>query len=121
MFPSLATRPFYLTGQSYAGRFIVSLLHLAYQGRLTQSSCAAVHCEGALLRPQPSGEASCHDGWRPRLRFQRGVQSHAHSKLTRPFSHLLSCLTSFVQLRLIETYPQLIGYDTDVYDYFKTQ
>lgn len=30
VFPSLATRPFYLTGQSYAGRFIVSLLYLAY-------------------------------------------------------------------------------------------
>ncbi len=26
-----------------------------------------------------------------------------------------------VQLHLIETYPQLIGYDTEVYEYFKTQ
>ena len=25
VFPSLATRPFYLTGESYAGRYIVSL------------------------------------------------------------------------------------------------
>ena len=28
---------------------------------------------------------------------------------------------STLQLSLIETYPQLIEYDTDVYDYFKNQ
>jgi carboxypeptidase D len=34
---------------------------------------------------------------------------------------LCRCLLSPLQLSIIETYPQLIGYDIEVYNYFKEQ
>ena len=37
------------------------------------------------------------------------------------YSVKLDRSSGYVQLTVIETYPQLIGYDPDVFNYFKTQ
>ncbi|KAJ7721117.1 alpha/beta-hydrolase [Mycena metata] len=84
IFPSLATRPLYLIGESYAGRYI------PYISKALFSTADP---------PVALKKISIGNG-------------------------ALGSLATFEQLptlTTIETYPQLIGYDPDVYNYFKTQ
>ncbi|KAJ7035170.1 alpha/beta-hydrolase [Mycena alexandri] len=84
IFPSLATRPLHLMGESYAGRYIPYI---------TKTIFSTPNPPVALKK------ISIGDG-------------------------ALGSLATFEQLptlTTIETYPQLIGYDPDVYNYFKTQ
>ncbi|EKM51711.1 uncharacterized protein PHACADRAFT_177131 [Phanerochaete carnosa HHB-10118-sp] len=84
VFPSLATRPFYLTGESYAGRYIPYIVKTLFS------------------MPNPPVQLSTMVVGNP------AFGSNAEFKV-------------MPTLTLIETYPQLIGYDTNVYDYFKQQ
>ncbi|KAI0344379.1 alpha beta-hydrolase [Trametopsis cervina] len=84
VFPSLQTRPFLLTGESYAGRYIPYI------------------SQALLSMPKPPVNLSKLAIGNPAL----GSNSEFKTMPT---------------LSLIETYPQIIGYDTQVYDYFANQ
>ncbi|KAI0791967.1 Alpha/Beta hydrolase protein [Abortiporus biennis] len=84
VFPSLKTRPLYLTGESYSGTYIPYLTK-AYFG-LTNPP--------VQLAKIAIGDGTLGSGF--------------------VFEELPT-------LSVIETYPQLIGYDTTVYEYFKEQ
>ncbi|KAI0338858.1 alpha/beta-hydrolase [Trametopsis cervina] len=84
VFPSLQTRPFLLTGESYAGRYIPYI------------------SKALLSMPKPPVNLSKLAIGNP------GLGSNSEFK-TMP------------TLSLIQTYPQIIGYDTKVYDYFARQ
>ncbi|KAJ7721105.1 alpha/beta-hydrolase [Mycena metata] len=84
IFPSLATRPLYLMGESYAGRYIPYITKAIFS---TSNPPVA-------LKKMSIGDGA------------------------------LGSLATFEQLptlTTIVTYPQLIDYDPDVYNYFKTQ
>ncbi|KAF9461223.1 Alpha/Beta hydrolase protein [Collybia nuda] len=84
VFPSLATRPLHLTGESYAGVYIPYIMK-AYFGMKNPP---------VKIAKFAIGDGSITDG----VVFQ------------------------FVPaLSVIETYPQLIGYDPEVYNYFREQ
>ncbi|KAI0339252.1 alpha/beta-hydrolase [Trametopsis cervina] len=84
IFPSLATRPLLLTGQSYAGRYIPYIMKAIFSA------------------PNPPVRLS-------RVAIGNGaIGSIAEYELLPALS-------------IIETYPQLIGYDQEVYQYFKEQ
>ncbi|KAI0730653.1 alpha/beta-hydrolase [Earliella scabrosa] len=84
VFPSLAQRPLYLTGESYAGTYIPYIMKTYF---------------GMTNPPVKLAKVAIGDG----------------------------TLGSFVEfeylptLSVIETYPQLIGYDPDVYEFFREQ
>ncbi|EIN09574.1 alpha/beta-hydrolase [Punctularia strigosozonata HHB-11173 SS5] len=84
VFPSLATRPLYLTGESYAGRFVSYITKTYFS-----MSNPPVNLAHILLGDPALGD---NDAFK-----------------TLP------------TLSIIETYPHLIGYNTEVYDYFKAQ
>lgn len=84
VFPSLATRPFYLTGESYAGRYIPYIVKALF----------SMQNPPVRLSKMAVGDPA--------------FGSNAEFKV-------------MPTLTLIETYPQIIGYDTGVYDYFKQQ
>ncbi|KAI0344359.1 alpha/beta-hydrolase [Trametopsis cervina] len=84
VFPSLKTRPFYLTGESYAGTYIPYITKTYF---------------GLADPPVKLTRIAIGDG-----AIGSGIEFE-----------ILPALS------VIETYPQLIGYDTDVFEYFKTQ
>ncbi|EPQ57234.1 alpha/beta-hydrolase [Gloeophyllum trabeum ATCC 11539] len=84
VFPSLAERPLYLTGESYAGTYIPYITKAIFSS------------------PNPPVKLA---------KFAIGDGATAS----------LSVFEMLPMLSVIETYPQLISYDPDVYDYFKTQ
>ncbi|KAI0344358.1 alpha/beta-hydrolase [Trametopsis cervina] len=84
VFPSLKTRPFYLTGESYAGTYIPYITKTYFGLRDPPVKLAKIAI----------GDGTLGSGYE----FE-----------------ILPTLT------VIETYPQLIGYDTEVFEYFKTQ
>ncbi|PPQ62877.1 hypothetical protein CVT24_006275 [Panaeolus cyanescens] len=84
VFPSLATRPLYLTGEGMAGYYIPYMLK-AYFGMANPPVKIAKVAIG-------SGSYTAE--------------------------HVFELLPA---LSVIETFPQLIGYDTEVYEYFKAQ
>ncbi|KAJ3548231.1 hypothetical protein NM688_g5321 [Phlebia brevispora] len=84
VFPSLATRPFYLTGESYAGRYIPYIAKTLFS------------------MPDPPVKL-------------------AKIMVGDPAFGSVDEFKTMPTLSLIETYPQLIAYDTEVYDYFKEQ
>ncbi|GJE99868.1 serine carboxypeptidase [Phanerochaete sordida] len=84
VFPSLATRPFYLTGESYAGRYIPYITQALFS-----MSNPPVQLSKMVVGDPAFG-------------------SNAEFKVMPTLS-------------LLQTYPQIIGYDTGVYDYFKQQ
>ncbi|KAH8075870.1 alpha/beta-hydrolase [Cristinia sonorae] len=84
VFPSLKTRPFYLTGESYAGTYIPYITK-TYFG-LTDPP--------VNLRKIAIGDGTLGSGF--------------------VFEQLPT-------MQVIETYPQLIGYDPEVFNYFQTQ
>ncbi|KAH9479549.1 Carboxypeptidase Y-like protein [Psilocybe cubensis] len=84
VFPSLATRPLYLTGESYAGQYIPYILKAYFD------------------MPKPPVSIA-------KIAIGDGTYS------SEPIFELLPALS------MLETYPQLIGYDQDVYNYFKAQ
>ncbi|CAL1714145.1 unnamed protein product [Somion occarium] len=84
VFPSLKTRPLYITGESYAGTYIPYITKTYF---------------GLSNPPVKLAKVAIGDGT---------VGS------AQVFEELPT-------LSVIETYPQLIGYDQDVYNYFKEQ
>ncbi|KAJ6464618.1 Alpha/Beta hydrolase protein [Mycena vitilis] len=84
VFPSLATRPLHLTGESYAGMYIPYIMKAYF----------------AMAKPPVKiAKIAIGDG----------------SIAADEVFELLPALS------VLETYPQLIGYDQDVYNYFKEQ
>ncbi|KAJ8469599.1 hypothetical protein ONZ45_g16841 [Pleurotus djamor] len=84
VFPSLATRPLHLTGESYAGVYIPYILKRYFEMTNPPVKIAAIAIgDGSIAAGQ--------------------------------VFELLPALS------VIETYPQIIGYDTEVYEYFKEQ
>ncbi|KAF8074955.1 Alpha/Beta hydrolase protein [Lyophyllum atratum] len=84
VFPSLATRPLHLTGESYAGYYIPYIMKAYF---------------GMKNPPVKIAKIAIGDG----------------SITSGQVFELLPALT------VIETHPQLIGYDQEVYKYFKEQ
>ncbi|TFK46525.1 alpha/beta-hydrolase [Heliocybe sulcata] len=84
VFPSLATRPLYITGESYAGMYI-SYITKTYFGMENP--------------PVKLAKIAIGDG-------------------TLGNSEVFELLPT---VTIIETYPQIIGYDPEVYQYFKQQ
>ncbi|RDB23681.1 hypothetical protein Hypma_009154 [Hypsizygus marmoreus] len=84
VFPSLATRPLHLTGESYAGYYIPYIMKAYF---------------GLSNPPVKIAKIAIGDG----------------SITSGQVFELLPALS------VIETYPQLIGYDQEVYKYFKEQ
>ncbi|RPD59090.1 alpha/beta-hydrolase [Lentinus tigrinus ALCF2SS1-7] len=84
VFPSLATRPLYLTGESYAGTYIPYIMKTYF---------------GMTNPPVNIAKFAIGDGT---------VGSEV------VFEYVPTLTT-------IETYPQLIGYDPDVYEFFREQ
>ncbi|EMD31276.1 hypothetical protein CERSUDRAFT_89132 [Gelatoporia subvermispora B] len=84
IFPGLASRPLYLTGESYAGTYIPYIT------------------KGIFSAPNPP------------VNLRRIAMGDGAIGSLAAFEELPA-------LNVIETYPQIIGYDTDVFDYFKEQ
>ncbi|OCH94794.1 alpha/beta-hydrolase [Obba rivulosa] len=84
IFPGLATRPLYLTGESYAGTYIPYITKAIFQ-----SANPPVN-----LRSIAIGDGSLGS---------------------------LATIEELPALNVIETYPQLINYDPDVFNYFREQ
>ncbi|KAJ7464615.1 alpha/beta-hydrolase [Mycena latifolia] len=84
VFPSLATRPLYLTGESYAGVYIPYIMKAYFS---------------MAKPPVKIAKVAIGDG----------------SIASDEVFELLPTLS------VLETYPQLIGYDPEVYNYFKEQ
>ncbi|KAF7983379.1 hypothetical protein HWV62_22379 [Athelia sp. TMB] len=84
VFPSLATRPLHITGESYAGTYIPYIAKAYF---------------GLRAPPVKLAGIAIGDG-------------------TLGSDVVFNIVPT---LNIIETYPQLIGYDTDVYAYFKEQ
>ncbi|GLB41836.1 putative peptidase S10 family protein [Lyophyllum shimeji] len=84
VFPSLATRPLHLTGESYAGYYIPYIMKAYF---------------GMKNPPVTIAKIAIGDG----------------SITSGQVFELLPALS------VIETHPQIIGYDQDVYEYFKAQ
>ncbi|KAF7309994.1 Carboxypeptidase [Mycena indigotica] len=88
VFPSLATRPLHLTGESYAGVYIPYIM----KARLSAYFSMA----------------------KPPVQIAKVVIGDGAITTAEVFELLPT-------LNVIETYPQLIGYDPEVYKYFKEQ
>ncbi|TFK31891.1 alpha/beta-hydrolase [Crucibulum laeve] len=84
VFPSLATRPLHLTGESYAGTYIPYILKTYFE-----------------MNKPPVKIA--------KIAIGDGTVGSMDISVTTP------------ALSVIETYPQFIGYDQEVYNYFKEQ
>jgi len=121
VFPSLATRPLHITGESYAGQYIARLLFHGGNSHLLWT-CIAVHPQG-LLRPGITTCRHCkvcNRRWNIFLWTSLPVWTLCQrwGSWDSRDCILFLCL---VQLSVLATYPQIIGYDQDVYDYFKQQ
>ncbi|KAF4610524.1 hypothetical protein D9613_006929 [Agrocybe pediades] len=84
VFPSLATRPLYITGESYAGQYIPYIMKAYFSMKNPPVKIAKIAIGDGTYTSEE-------------------VFAYAPA------------------LSVIETYPQLIGYDHDVYNYFKEQ
>ncbi|KAI0767256.1 alpha/beta-hydrolase [Fomes fomentarius] len=84
VFPSLSTRPLYLTGESYAGTYIPYI---------------AKHLFGQTNPPVNLRKVTIGDG----------------------FLGTLGTVRELPVLNIIETYPAIVGYDHDVFNYFREQ
>ncbi|KAJ7487265.1 alpha/beta-hydrolase [Mycena galericulata] len=84
IFPSLATRPLYLTGESYAGQYIPYIAKTIFS------------------TPNPPVN----------------LRKIAVGDGTLASAALIGYIST---VTIIETYPQLINYDAEVFDYFRTQ
>ncbi|KAF8202232.1 Alpha/Beta hydrolase protein [Pholiota molesta] len=84
VFPSLATRPLHITGESYAGQYIPYILKAYFD------------------MPNPPVKVA-------KIAMGDGTYS------SEQIFELLPALS------VLTTYPQIIGYDQDVYNYFKEQ
>lgn len=122
VFPSLSTRPLYLTGESYSGTYIVRLsllsddawhLHFGGQPYITKTYF------GLSSPPVKLTKIAIGDGTIGSSAEFEELPTVAN----RRFICLVRLLSvfKFLQLTVIKTYPQLIGYDTQVYEYFAEQ
>ena len=116
VFPGLASRPLYISGESYAGTYIVS--SNASWLILRSHIDLALYIKDLLRNDKPSCKdyQNRHRGW---------YHSGSCCIWTCPSgaSSIYPCglYLRLWQLTVIETYPQLIGYDPDVFNYFKEQ
>lgn len=120
VFPSLATRPLHLTGESYAGQYIV---RLSFHGGNSHLLWTRISRTSSRLTST----------WRNLLLTLQRLQSEMEHFLLDKSSSLCQRWGSWdlryrcilflclFQLSVLATYPQIIGYDQDVYDYFKQQ
>jgi carboxypeptidase D len=102
VFPSLANRPLHLTGESYAGAYIVSVIVSHHP--LTHS-CHAIQpyiTKAYFSLPSP-----------PTKLVKIAIGDGAIGIGTE--------FTDAPVVEIIETFPQLIGYDPEVFNYFATQ
>lgn len=100
VFPSLATRPLYLTGESYCGVYIVSLF-------------TSKHGIMNSLFGKPYITKAYFNLAKPPVKL--AAIAIGDGIIDGEISLALPILT------VIETYPQLIGYDPEVFAYFKEQ
>ncbi|KAJ7202095.1 alpha/beta-hydrolase [Mycena pura] len=84
IFPSLATRPLYLMGESYAGTFIPYITKTIFASQSPPVTLKKISIGNGVIGS-------------------------------------LAVTEELPTLTTIETYPQLINYDPEVYDYFKAQ
>ncbi|EJD07265.1 alpha/beta-hydrolase [Fomitiporia mediterranea MF3/22] len=84
VFPSLATRPLLLTGESYAGTYIPYITKTIFSTPNPPVKLSKIAIGNGAMGAEPEYE-------------------------------------ELPMLSIIETYPQLIGYDSEVYEYFKEQ
>ncbi|KAJ3809239.1 alpha/beta-hydrolase [Lentinula lateritia] len=89
VFPSLATRPFYLTGESYAGTFI-------------------------MLIPKPYITKAIFSTPNPPVNLRKISIGDGTIGGFALYEELSTVIT-------LETYPEIIGFDPDVFQYFKEQ
>ncbi|KAG9311810.1 Alpha/Beta hydrolase protein [Chiua virens] len=101
VFPNLATRPLYIIGESYAGTFIVSAI----------PSCMQVYHDICL---QPYITKAYFQMDRPPVNLAGIAIGNG------AFTNIQGFAESTV-ISVLETYPQVIGYDTEVFEYFKRQ
>lgn len=101
VFPNLASRPLHLTGESYAGMYIVSTVP-PRQGLHLQHS------------PQPYITKAYFEMDNPPVNLARIAIGDGSIASGETFM-LLPVVSA------LETYPQIIGYDTDVLEYFREQ
>ena len=120
VFPSLAKRPLHLTGESYAGTYIVSPSAARKCVHPHSNFRTAVYHQD-IFRPHKPPHNSRQDRHRRRHhRLWRHRRAPPHSASPVPPFFPPHTLT-LPQLSIIETYPQLIGYDEAVYSWFKDQ
>ncbi|PSR72472.1 hypothetical protein PHLCEN_2v11686 [Hermanssonia centrifuga] len=103
VFPSLKTRPLYLTGESYAGTYIPYITKAYFGSPDPPVNLAKIVIGDGTIGSEVEFEVMpvvCSDILLTKLLKNEPVVS---------------------QVTVIETYPQLIGYDTEVYEYFKAQ
>jgi carboxypeptidase D len=100
IFPSLSKRPLYLTGESYAGVYIVSSLFNCVSSQLT---CFQPYISRALFSssqpPVTLKKIAIGDG---------SIGSLSES-------------SDVPTVSILETYPQLINFDQEVFEYFESQ
>ncbi|TDL15662.1 alpha/beta-hydrolase [Rickenella mellea] len=104
VFPSLASRPLYLTGESYAGTYIVRV-SLNMDG-------AQRYLIGRMIQPYIT--KTYFSTPNPPVKLAKIAIGDGAIASGNVFEDLPA-------LSVIETYPQLISYDPNVYNYFKEQ
>jgi carboxypeptidase D len=119
VFPSLAHRPLYLTGESYAGVYIVRMLFVFLDDSLN------------LARPQPYITKGYFSLAHPPTRLAKIAIGNGamgppnlfqEAAVVWTLHHVfVSSAWAILQPKVLETYPQLIGYDPEVFNYFVEQ
>ena len=101
VFPNLATRPLYLSGESYAGMYIVSAI--LSRNRLVY-----------LISLQPYIAKAYFQMDSPPISLERIAIGNGAFVSIETFTEL-------PVVSVLQTYPQIIGYDTQVFEYFQEQ
>ena len=118
VFPALKTRPLHLTGESYCGTYIV------------RCQCLSVVRPTTKVLVQPYITKTYFGMKEPPVKLERiaigdgaigSFQEFALLPMVSALLLLMSACWPFPKLSVLETYPQLISYDPDVYNYFKEQ
>jgi len=101
VFPNLATRPLYLAGESYAGTYIVGII-LMYAELIRGIPFQPYITKTYFEMDDPPVNLS-------RIAIGDGTLASLETGTELPV------------ITVLETYPQIIGYDTQVFEYFQEQ